>query len=534
MPVIRCPQCHTQVTEDELRTGTCLMCDAALPALAPTPASRPIPQAAAPHQSSFVYSLLLVVIGVLAFCLFPVGIMLYNMLPEKTPSKDDPVLAQKPVPKKDPKVKPDPVVDSKLDDSSGKPKSNGPDAEKPIKVEESKKVDAKKEEPKKIEAPKDVAKKPDEPKKVDEPKKPDPLPPVGPPHLANAYLPLLADDVIRIDGDLADWKDINAVFLIGIERGRSTKKAVAFPKTQKVYLAYCSKGILVAVDVVDTSGALENAGKPARGMWPFWDNDAVEIYIDTLNRRPQRRGDASLHQFFAFPFGTPGDTGIGGYESRILRNAAGREDWTIVAHSSVGPSAMVRAGKKTATGWTMELLIPRSALRQGDLKPGQILGFELQIDTGTNVYYFWANDNPDVRVSMNPGGWGEIGLAGTDAKVEILDAENKPAKIVMPGKPLTVRVTDADMNLDSAHKERINVTLLSKTGDRKTLLLEETLPNSGVFVGSMPTRLSVGKREEKTLEVLAGDVIVVEYLDQIRGNSTRNVLLRSEVVTPPK
>ncbi|MSQ95149.1 MAG: hypothetical protein EXR98_11420 [Gemmataceae bacterium] len=523
MALMRCPQCNTPITADEALSGMCLMCDAVLPTQQAAPRAQPAlpPSPASPGS---IYPWVLAVVGAIAFCFLPVGVMIFQMLPERTAPKDEKVTEQKPLPQKEPraevKPKPEPKPVQPVEKEPKKTAEKKADDNKIEKKPPPTPPEPKKAEPKKIDEPKVVEKKPEEPKKAD----PVPLPP----RLANAYLSLLDDDAIKIDGDLADWANVKPIYLSAMERGRATKKVVVTPKTQKAYLAYCPKGLLVGVEVVDTSGELENAGKPGRGAWPFWDNDAIEIYIDTLNQRPQRRGAPNLHQFFAFPLGTTGDAGIGGYESRILRDPAGREDWTIVSHASVGVNPMLRAGKKTAAGWTMELLIPKSALRHGDLKPGQILGFELQIDTGTNLFYFWANDNPQIRVSTNPDAWGEVGLAGTDARIEVLDAGNKPVQTFVPGKPITVRVTDADMNLDRMNKEKINVTLLSKSGDRKTLLLEETGPNTGVFVGSMATRLSIGKREEKVLEVLAGESQVVEYLDLIRANSGRNVLLRAE------
>ena len=78
-----------------------------------------------------------------------------------------------------------------------------------------------------------------------------------------------------------------------------------------------------------------------RGNGNFWDNDAVEIYIETLNKRSSERGEQSAHQFFAFPFGTQTDEGVGGYESKILRNKVRNMEWTIAPVPN-GKEAMLR------------------------------------------------------------------------------------------------------------------------------------------------------------------------------------------------
>src|SRR5205823_8441464 len=143
-----------------------------------------------------------------------------------------------------------------------------------------------------------------------------------------------------------------------------------------------------------------------------------------------------LHQFFAFPFGTTTDSGTGGYESLILAGKGRNQEWTIVPRPGTGDNAMLRAGRKTPQGWSMEFLIPRSALRDADLKAGETFGFEVQIDSGTNLFYFWACDNRLVRASMRPDLWGEVLLGGADAKIELLDAQQKPATSFVPGKPM--------------------------------------------------------------------------------------------------
>lgn len=523
MPIVRCPQCNTPLTEAEARQGACPECAAPIEAPAAPPAKKRAETESSQIQSAFGCSVLVAIAGAIVLCLLPVGILFY-VRPERTtpnePHAVDPNAKQKR--KEVAELKKPPVSDPAPKKADGEESKKLPD--EPKKIEKDvKKSD---EPPKKIET-----KKTEEPKKVekiDVNKKPDPppIPAVKRPRFAN--LPLLSDAAIKIDGDLSDWKNIPALKLTPLERGKATKKVVVAPAqvAGKAHVAYCSKGILIAVEVVDTSGAVEYKPKPATGDWDFWNNDAVEIYIDTLNTRANRRGEENAHQFFAFPLAAPKQPGVGGYESLILRKDGG-ESWKIVSHLNTGPSPMLSAGKKTSTGWTMEILIPKSALRRADIKPGQLFGFELQVDTGTNIYYHWANNDPLIRISTRPNLWGDVLFAGTDAVVDVVGADKKPIKTIAPGQPLTIRVGDADRNLDPANKEKVNVTVVSRSGDRKSIVLEETEANSGIFVGSMVTRLNTGKREETVFEILADDTISLEYLDLFRADGERDRLLRA-------
>ncbi|MBI2805679.1 MAG: hypothetical protein HYX68_11935 [Planctomycetes bacterium] len=528
MAWMRCPQCNTPLTEEEIRDGECLMCSAKIDApAASVPSGPPAPPRAAPPPS-MTAALLWAVGGVLAFCLLPVGFMVYNMWPDPPAQSviDNPEAKGKSALAAT-KKPPIPKTVAKKQRTTSSAKTQEPKVltqDSATKQAEPKPPEKKKDEPKKI-----------EPKKVEVAKKPDPPKP-APVAQRQGFtsVPLLADSRIQIDGDLADWKGVTPILLHGLQRGQAVKKPVIVPKTQKAFLGYSSKGLLIAVEVVDTSGVLENAEKPAVGMWPFWDNDAIEVYIDTFNKRPERRGDANLHQFFAFPFGTPRDARMGGYESRILSNRAGRDAWTIVPLLAGGKNGMQRAGKKTADGWTMELLIPKSALRFGAVKPGQRFGFELQIDTGTNIFYFWANDNPRTHVSMAPNAWGEIQFAGTDAGVEVLGPGKLAAKTIVAGQPLLIRVTDLDRNLEPLRREKVDVQVTTKSGERTTVLLTESTPNSGVFLGAVRTRLKTGRRMPNVLDVVPGETLTVEFLDLHRADGQINRIVRTDVTVKAK
>jgi len=335
-----------------------------------------------------------------------------------------------------------------------------------------------------------------------------------------AGMPFLAADAIKIDGDLSDWKDIPSLQLTPVTLGGS--KPAVIPEHQTAWIAYSPRGIHIAVQVADTTGKLENH----HPLGSFWLNDGIEIYLDTLNSKYNNRGETSTHQFFAFPTGHKDDATTGGYESHFFLNDKQQLESKIVPHSQ---EAMPRAGKAAEDGksWTMEILIPRERLRQGDSKPGRIVGFNLQIDTGSGVYYFWTNPIKG-RISMKPNAWGDIQFLGSDAKVEIVGADGKEVlRSILPGQAFRVRVTDPDMNLDERKKDKISVTVRTATGSTETMILEETGLETGVFVGAMPTRLNIGKRQQGRLDVFEGETVTVEYLDQVRAYGERNLPVRA-------
>ena len=335
-----------------------------------------------------------------------------------------------------------------------------------------------------------------------------------------AGIPFLAKDTIKLDGKLDDWQNIQAISLDPVVRGGTIAPLLKKPKTQTGYLAFTSEGLLLAVRVVDTSGKLEDH----HSVNSFWLNDGVEIYLDTLNTKYDKRGEPNTHQFFVFPFGQKEDRETGGYESYFfLENQ--RIQWKKVAYPK---NVIRRAAQKTADGWTLEVLIPKAILRHGKIVPGRIIGFNLQIDSGTNLYYFWTCAE-QVRTSMHPDTWGDIQFLGSDAEIELVhrDGKDKLTSLI-PGQTVGVRVSDPDMNLDAKTRDKISVTIRAGNGDFESLILEETEMQSGIFLGSVATKLNLGKATPGVLELYEGETITVEYIDQARAFGERNVPVRAK------
>ena len=77
-----------------------------------------------------------------------------------------------------------------------------------------------------------------------------------------------------------------------------------------------------------------------------------------------------------------------------------------------------------------------------------------------------------------------------------------------------IRVTDVDQNTDMTTQQNIEINVTDPaTGDVETLILTETEPNSGVFVGYLHTTPAAASHGDGSLSVEAGDRISAIYID---------------------
>lgn len=331
-------------------------------------------------------------------------------------------------------------------------------------------------------------------------------------------IPFVTSDKIKIDGDLGDWADLREFLLDPVQKGLRAAKTK--PANQRAWVAYDSRGLLIAYDVIDCTGEIETKFP----LSAFWMNDCIEIFIDTLNTKYSQRGEMSTHQFCSFPFGHPALPDATCFEHQAVTED-GKVDWK---RHDYGADVCPRAAKKTEQGWTVEMLIPKSLLRKGAIKPGRIIGFNLQLDTGCDLYYYWTCAKQIIS-SQHPNTWGDIQFLGSDAKIEVLDDQSAPVTSLFPGQPLRVRVTDPDMNLSDTEKDKVSITARTTSGDAEPLILEETQPSSGVFEGALTTALSIGAGAPGRLEVFEGERAELEYIDQARAFGERNVPVQTKV-----
>ncbi|MFH1706805.1 MAG: hypothetical protein ABIF71_02685 [Planctomycetota bacterium] len=112
--------------------------------------------------------------------------------------------------------------------------------------------------------------------------------------------------------------------------------------------------------------------------------------------------------------------------------------------------------------------------------------------------------------------------------VSLVSGDESAAPAVVPGRPLTVEVTDGDMNLDPQVRDRVRVSVSSVSGDYEEVVLEETGPSTGKFQGAIATRPNIGAFREGVLELFEGEKITVTYIDQAQAYGERNVRVEKE------
>lgn len=95
------------------------------------------------------------------------------------------------------------------------------------------------------------------------------------------------------------------------------------------------------------------------------------------------------------------------------------------------------------------------------------------------------------------------------------------ATIFHGGEPVFIRLTDLDQNLDRTAKETVLVTLGDPTtGDMETLRLTETGPDTGIFVGYVPSAPAASAPYSGTLGVQQGSQIKGNYTDIADGSDS--------------
>ncbi len=82
---------------------------------------------------------------------------------------------------------------------------------------------------------------------------------------------------------------------------------------------------------------------------------------------------------------------------------------------------------------------------------------------------------------------GMSGLGSVWSAMALDPAQVDPVSAIHAGQPLIVVIDDATENLDPTRRETVSTTISSPSGDRETLLLQETAIDSGRFAGAILT-----------------------------------------------
>ncbi len=95
----------------------------------------------------------------------------------------------------------------------------------------------------------------------------------------------------------------------------------------------------------------------------------------------------------------------------------------------------------------------------------------------------------------------------------------QPVPLVIPtqihqGEPIFIRVIDLDQNMDRTLRETVQATVSNPaSGDSEVILLTETGPDTGVFVGYLPSTSATSPSFNGILKINQGDRLTANYFD---------------------
>lgn len=195
-----------------------------------------------------------------------------------------------------------------------------------------------------------------------------------------------------------------------------------------------------------------------------------------------------------------------------------------------GPDRLERWAAQTPEGWVMEARIPSALITNADLAAGRIIGFNTYLNTMGGTDWYWSSGD-NVTTSMQPDTLGDLLLAGSDARIEVIaPGGGDGAKTVLPvGEPLRLRVNDDDMDLNPKARDKVTVSISDRRGSRQNAVLEETGASSGVFEGAVSTALALDEPVPAVLCVFEGERVGITYIDQARANGARETILSTSI-----
>lgn len=174
-------------------------------------------------------------------------------------------------------------------------------------------------------------------------------------------------DSVSVDGDLAEWVSIAPLYVKlnnGVAGSRYEKA--------KFYVGYDQDWLYVAGEVNDPTVVNNNR------LEKIWDGDAVEIFVD-------------LH-----PDSSPGDAAYNAdcFQFIFSPTSADGQPGMAIFNPGLAPgSQLVRsrlAVKQDEWGWKFESAISREDLNGFTCRPGEQIGFDIQLDNSDGAERVWS------------------------------------------------------------------------------------------------------------------------------------------------
>lgn len=324
----------------------------------------------------------------------------------------------------------------------------------------------------------------------------------------------MMDRPVTIDGDLSDWGELTHPLTIQWNGDDGTNRR---DTGITVHLRWSARGLFLAYRVPDTGGMQL---PPANGLW---NGEACEWWVDLDNsRRDNMARSDTAHQFLFAPFGVTGDPTY-----RLADHTNGQRGMGTRSHRRDDKGTAV--GKPDGAGYTVECFIDRSALSKPVLLPGQILAMNVSVNLGPGHGNHWQwSSSKAIGTHVKPDTWGDVVLLGADARLRftaIADPE-ETVDWTLPGMPLGLEITDADMNLRMDLRDRVAGTLgVEGRPDRLFVVLEETGPDTGVFRASVDVSAFADADNPGALAARSGSIVTLTYQDPraVYGEENREV-----------
>jgi len=318
-----------------------------------------------------------------------------------------------------------------------------------------------------------------------------------------------------IDGDLSEWGELTHGLPIRWNGSNAEKQ---YDTDISVYMRWSTQGIFAAYRVPAERNA--NGIAIPKADTPF-NGDAFEWWLDLDNSRKDSAGKSdTAHQFMFAPNGVQGVP-----ERRFFEYSHGQRGMRPGLQDLAGKG--FAAAQQDGNGYSVEVFIDRSALAKPVLLPGQILAMNVSVnlsDRANHNDWQWSASKA-IGTWFKPDTWGDVVLLGADASLRFTaaDAPDTALEWILPGQPLGLEISDADMNLRADLRDRVAATVgVEGHSDRTFVILEETAVDSGIFRASVDTVAFLTVVDDHTLAARPGSIIVLTYQDPRAAYGEKN------------
>jgi hypothetical protein len=201
-------------------------------------------------------------------------------------------------------------------------------------------------------------------------------------------IPLARAASIVCDASLSEWPASARVPAWALGRRGDAPQA-------EIYLGHAPEGLYVGVKVARSKAAVTDPRS-------FWQQDCLELFLDTRNDKSPRTGYQSTdHQFWFCPLTREQRVYVG----RWKRNAE-------IPATQYDIPDVKSACKREGSGYVYELLLPAAMIKQYASAPGRKLGVNLNLTTPSDAgqsELFWPGSKRD-NVPTTPQAWGTAEL----------------------------------------------------------------------------------------------------------------------------